>query len=118
MRIGHLELVCRDVGATRAFYERLGFELEVEQAGGALVWLRGPGGGPEMLLRPGEPRPGADGYARASLGIVLYTEAPDAAIAGLRAAGVAPSGEDAGCPLFRDPDGRWLQIVNPAEHGG
>ena len=55
-------------------------------------------------------------YDQSSLALVLYTDDLEGTEAKLRVAGVpfgAPDGP--GCPTFQDPDGRWIQMVNPED---
>jgi catechol 2,3-dioxygenase-like lactoylglutathione lyase family enzyme len=114
VELGHLELFVRDVARSRAFYEDvLGFSLVADQ--GAFVWLRS--GATEMLLRPGDPRTG-ERYEASAMTIVLYTSDLPGTMATLHDRGVVFEGTDgsASCPVFRDPDGHWIQLVNPADH--
>ncbi|NUL82294.1 MAG: VOC family protein [Armatimonadetes bacterium] len=111
MRFGHIELFAKDVGATSRFYEAIGFE-RIDEQGPNIVWLKS--GETELLIRPGS-APQADAYASSGAAIVVYTDDLPGAISRLVAMGCSPVDYDGdeGCPLFRDPDGRWLQIVNP-----
>jgi len=113
-KFGHLELFVRDVPRARRFYQDvLGFELSVEQ--GAYVWLGS--GGVEVLLRPGDPQPPVT-YGASAIAMVLYTDDLASTMRTLEERGVvfeATDGSD-GCQLFRDPDGHWIQLVNPTAH--
>ena len=113
LRLGHLELVVRDPQASKAFYvDVLGFEVEDEQHGGRIVWLRL--GDRALLLRPGTPPPPPASYQAARLGLVLFTDDLDAALARLQARGLVVRGDDGpGCPTFTDPDGNWIQLASP-----
>ena len=112
MKLGHIEIMATDPGASRRFYETLGFELVVIQGEGAFVWM-GLGDG-EILLRRGEPPAPAKSYREGPVALVLYVDSLDAELARLAAAGLAPVDHDGdGCPLFRDPDGNWIQVVEP-----
>lgn len=114
MRIGHIELFTRDIGAAREFYEDvLGAELVEEQADGRVLWYKI--GQMQIMLRPGNPGESLEVYKLARSGIVLYTDDLDAEVLRLKRRGLAFEGDDGpGCPTFRDPDGNWFQLVNPA----
>jgi len=115
--LGHVEVLTRDVAAAERFYvDGLGFEV-AERQGPSIVWLRA--GAASVLLRPGRPGPRADGYAASGAAMVVYTDDLPATLARLAGAGVTPCGTDGGpeCPLVRDPDGNWLQLVDPRAHG-
>lgn len=114
LRLGHVELFVRDPQAAKAFYvDVLGFEVEAEQHGGRVVWLRLSDRA--LLLRPGTPpSPGAS-YQATRAGLVLFTDDLDASLASLRARGLEVRGDDGpGCVTFTDPEGNWFQLVNPA----
>ena len=110
--INHLALVCRDMQRTVDFYEGvLGFTVTDVQHDGRIVWLAM--GGTTILLRPGEP-PRSDRYVRGGPALILYTDDLAATLAAFAARGATPCGDDGpGCPLFRDPDGNWIQVVDP-----
>jgi catechol 2,3-dioxygenase-like lactoylglutathione lyase family enzyme len=112
MRIGHMELFVADMVRARAFWEHgLGFEATDVQHGGRIVWLRL--GDAQVLLRPGAGRAPAP-YGAAGPALVLYSDDHDADLARLRERGLVPDGDDGpGCATFRDPDGNWVQIVDP-----
>jgi len=114
MRIGHIELFTKDPAAAKGFYQDiLGAELVEEQADGRLLWFKI--GQVQILLRPGNPGESLDIYKLARCGIVLYTDDLDAEVLRLKRRGLAFEGDDGpGCPTFRDPDGNWFQLVNPA----
>lgn len=116
MKIGHIELFVADPQISKQFYcDALGFEIVTEQAQGRLVWLALDGR--EILLRPATaPRNGGAAYGDNGPALVLYTADLPATLARLRDRGHEPCGHDAGCPLFQDPDGHWLQVVNPDAH--
>ena len=115
-RLGHVELFTRRPQELRRFWcTGLGAELSAEQPGG-FTWLRMPG--LELLLRPGDPPPPPDRYHDAGWALVCYTADLPAALRRLLELGYPPAGEDgAGCPLLQDPDGRWVQLVDPDDHG-
>lgn len=113
MRFGHVEVFARDVATARAWWEAgLGCEVTDVQHGGQVVWMRL--GALTLLLRAGEP-PGAGArYGRSGPAIVVYTDDLPATLAELGARGLVPTGDDGpGCPTFRDPDGNWIQLVDP-----
>ncbi|MCE9636333.1 MAG: VOC family protein [Planctomycetes bacterium] len=116
MRFGHVELFVRDVVAARAFWEGvLGFEVTDVQHGGRIVWMRL--GDAQVLLRPAVAaavRDGAARYGTSGPAIVLYTDDHAGTLERLRAGGLVVEGDDGpGCPVFRDPDGHWIQLVDP-----
>ncbi|MBI3158655.1 MAG: VOC family protein [Chloroflexi bacterium] len=114
MRIGHLEIFVRDPAAARRFYEEgLGFEFTAEQ-GADFVWLKS--GGLEVLLRRGQPPTAPDNYHASAAALVLYSDDLAAAQERLAAAGVPvePMENEPDCVVFQDPDGNWLQLVNPS----
>lgn len=116
--LGHIEVLSRDVATAERFYvDGLGFEV-AERQGPSFLWLRA--GAASLLLRPGDPGPRAEGYASSGAAMVVYTDDLPATLARLAGAGVTPCGNDGGpeCPLVRDPDGNWLQLVDPRTHGG
>ncbi len=114
MQVGHVELPVRDALRSARFYtEVLGFTLEANQAD-RFVWLTS--GQLTLLLRPGFD--GAPENDLSAVNLVLYTDDVPGARARLEDADVAWS-ERANCLHFRDPDGHWLQIVDPHEdHSG
>jgi len=115
MRWGHIELMCADTAATERFYAALGFDIVARQPGG-FTWMEVTRS--EILLRPGLPQEVASEYASAPSAMVLYVDDVDETMDRLGALGVEVLGDDGtGCPLVRDPDGRWLQITNPEAHG-
>lgn len=120
LRVGHVEVFVRDTAAARRFYEEiLGFTVTAVQHEGRIVWLEM--GGTTLVLRPGESprgdRNAVGEYTRGGPALVLYTDDHAATLAALAARGAMPCADDGpGCPLFRDPDGNWIQIVDPREH--
>lgn len=116
MRFGHVELFITDAEAAKDFYGRvLGAELVSEQADGRMLWFKL--GDTEILLRPGEPGDSVEIYKQTRSAIVLYTDDLDTEISKLKLRGLAFEGDDGpGCPTFRDPDGNWFQLTNPAAH--
>ena len=121
MKVGHIELFCQDTAAVKEFYCRyLGCELEQEQEGG-FVWLKS--GAIEILLRPvsagGSMEEPLSGYGQTiGSALVFYTDGVAAKEAELDELELEKSfdGGDKQCPLYRDPDGRWIQIVDPGQH--
>lgn len=112
MRLGHIELFCRNTLATQRFFiDGLGFEIVVEQPGG-FVWLQS--GSIEILLRPNlhEQSPIAS-YQQAHQALVIYADDLRAARARLESASIPILGTDGSpdCLTFQDPDGRWYQLV-------
>jgi catechol 2,3-dioxygenase-like lactoylglutathione lyase family enzyme len=113
IRFGHLELFVSDPSASKRFYcDLLGFDL-VDIQHDQFVWLRS--GRTEILLRPGANAGPAGSYQSAPFGLVFYTEALPATARRLEENGVLFRGTDGSdhCLVFTDPDGHWLQLVDP-----
>lgn len=113
MHIGHLEIFCADPVASIPFYrDALGFTL-VEVQHEKFVWLTSHEA--IVLLRPGTGGAIVETYQQAPMAIVLYTSHLDDVRRRLVDSGVAILGDDGpGCLTFRDPDGHWFQLVDPA----
>lgn len=111
MRLGHVELFCKDCETTRDFYVfHLGFE-QTEIQGGKFIWLRSDGF--ELLLRPGRTPKSPPDYSQARAALVIYCSDIVAMSEKLVHHNVpmgAPDGSP-DCITFQDPDGRWLQAV-------
>jgi len=114
MRFGHFEVPVSDPLASMAWYrDVLGFALEQNQ-GDRFVWMTL--GDLVVMLRPGFA--GAPDDDLAGINLILYTDDYPGAAERLRAGGV-PFSVRANCLHFRDPDGHWLQIVDPRDdHSG
>jgi len=113
LRFGHVELFVRDVQRARAFWEGVvGLQVTAVQHDGRVVWLRL--GERELLLRPGEaPGPG-ERYGRGGPALVLYSDDPAAVLRQMVGRGLVVAGDDGpGCVTFHDPDGNWVQLVDP-----
>jgi catechol 2,3-dioxygenase-like lactoylglutathione lyase family enzyme len=116
MRLGHVELFVRDPMQSRAFYEDvLGFNVVAVQDE-RFVWVEK--GAVELLLRPGAPPAGRDDYAGSGTALVLYTDDLPGEVRALSERGLNFAGCDGSdaCPTFRDPDGNWFMLVDPANH--
>lgn len=118
MRFGHVELFVADPLATMEFYrDVLGFDLVAIQGEGraACVWLKISE--VEILLRPARSGQDGDSYRDAHAAIVLYTDDLEAERGRLATGGLAFAGNDGSDrePTFKDPDGHWFQLVNPAD---
>ncbi|WP_105441238.1 VOC family protein [Neorhizobium sp. T25_13] len=113
MQFGHIELFASNLHSSKTFYELLGWE--VTQASDSCVWLRM--GGSELLLRRGSPTNRSTEYKDTAIALVLYCDELPQQIEKLSAQGIYPSGNDGSInePTFKDPDGYWIQIVNPAD---
>lgn len=112
MRLGHIELFCRDCFATQAFYmDILGLET-TEVQGAQYVWMRSDDG-LEILLRPGKGFKAPDAYQQSGQAFVVYCDDLDSLRERLAKAKVKVGELDDSpdCLAFRDPDGRWLQAV-------
>ncbi len=114
MQLGHIEIPVTDPLRSLSFYrDVLGFHLEVNQ-GDQVIWMKS--GDVEVMLRPGFESAPADDLAAVNL--VLYSDDVASDANRLREAGVSFT-ERANCLHFRDPDGHWLQLVDPGEdHSG
>lgn len=116
MQLGHLEIFVSDPERARHFYQEvLGFELETIQRE-RFVWMRA--GSLSVLLRPDRCAEAAPTYQHAGSAVVLYTNDLDETAGRLRTHGVEfhdPDGSD-GCLTFTDPDGNWMQLVDPGSH--
>jgi len=116
MKIGHIELLVKDVASAKQFYENvLGFTVTVVQ-NDQFVWLRN--GDIEILLRPGTPPKAVDSYSQAPIGFVLYTDNLDRKLQVLKKRGLVVRGtvDSDRCYTFTDPDGNWFQLVDPGDH--
>ena len=113
MKFGHLELFVRNPQLSREFYSHFGFELVADQ-GSDFTWIKS--GDAEFLLRKHDVRHDAP-YGSTGPAIVLYTSDLPAAMRALSEKGLTPAACDRGeecCPLYRDPDGNWIQLVDPS----
>ena len=113
IRLGHVERFVTDVKASRDFYvDRLGFRETVPMQGG-VAWI--DVGGVEVLLRPGAPPRRGTTYVEGGQALVLYTNDLTATRNAFAERGVAFHGTDGSpkCLTLRDPDGHWIQLVNP-----
>lgn len=115
MRLGHVELFVRDLGAARVFYrDVLGLE-DVTPDVEHVAWMKA--GAMELLLRPGRPAQAPAVYDQATSGLVFYCEDLEATAGALRERGLVFRGMDGSskCLTFQDPDGHWYQLVDPQE---
>ena len=116
LRFGHIEIFVTDVKRAQEFYTGiLGFDL-VDTQDDQFVWLRA--GEMELLLRPGSPPKSPLTYREAASAVVLYTHDLAATKERLEVRGLRFLGTDGspGCLTFQDPEGNWLQLVNPDDH--
>jgi catechol 2,3-dioxygenase-like lactoylglutathione lyase family enzyme len=115
LRLGHIELFVKDPSRSKQFYRDV-FQFEIISEQGKYIWLKS--GEIEILLRPSKESPRAATYQDATVGFVIYTDDLAATLARLREHGLTPCGEDGSpkCPTFTDPDGHWIQVVNPKDH--
>ncbi|MCH7904234.1 MAG: VOC family protein [Armatimonadetes bacterium] len=108
IKIGHIEVFCKDTAEARDWYvDVLGARPVSEQDEYQWVEI----GGTEILLRPGKGVPGG-GYKDSAVALVLYVE--DAAVfkEQLENNGVEVThGDNDECLTFQDPDGHWIQAV-------
>jgi catechol 2,3-dioxygenase-like lactoylglutathione lyase family enzyme len=115
LKLGHVELFVRDPLKSREFYENiLGFEvIAVQQE--QFVWLSL--GTLEILLRPGTPQ-SAPEYRASAAGLVLYTNELEKTVEQLTGRGLIFGAQEGSedCYTFKDPDGHWFQLVDPADH--
>ena len=116
MELGHIEILAEDPERSRKFYcDVLGFELVTVQDGG-FIWLKK--GQQEFLIRPGRKQEAASRYESAPVGFVFYTDNVEESLAYLKKKGVTIRGtvDSEKCFTFTDPDGNWIQLVNPNDH--
>jgi catechol 2,3-dioxygenase-like lactoylglutathione lyase family enzyme len=116
MKFGHIEIFADDPLRSRAFYEELlGFEVVAVQQD-RFVWLKL--GDSELLLRPGKVLCEGDTYSTAGVALVFYTDDLEAFAQRCRQAGIATKCDstDEDCITLQDPDGHWLQVVDPRQH--
>lgn len=111
MRLGHVELLCKNCERTREFYVSvLQFE-ETQVQASEFSWLRSDG--VEILLRPGKGLPKYKSYGSMSSAMVIYCSDLGSLADRLKELGVNVGDPD-GDPdtiTFQDPDGRWLQAI-------
>ena len=115
MRLGHVEIPVSDPLGSAEFYGKvLGMQLGANQAD-RYMWL--VSGEAVVLLRPGfGDAPDEDDLAEINL--VFYSDDLAADAARLESHGVRFTERD-NCLHFRDPDGHWLQLVDPGgDHSG
>ena len=113
MKIGHIELAVLDPRRSVEFYcDKLGFKL-VHNQDESFYWIEL--NSVEILLKPGMVSETTQ-FKQATINIVFYTDDLSRTKYMLEEKGVKFTGEDQGCPLFRDLDGHWFQLVNPDEH--
>lgn len=111
MHIGHIELFVKDPQYSLTFYrDILGFSVTDVQTG-HFVWLKV--GNYEILLRPGTPNVSGKTYEESAVGIVLYTDHLQRAVAELEGRGLRLEQLPDSCYAFEDPDGHWFQLVDP-----
>ena|SRR5258706_13183900 len=112
LKFGHIEIFVKEPLKSKDFYiDVLGFEL-IEVQHEKIVWLQSEG--QTILLRPGKSRFIADAYQQANIALVIYTDELDEAVKDISAKGVVFKGDDGvNCYTFTDPDGNWIQMVNP-----
>ena len=116
MQPGHIEIFSTDPARSRQFYcDALGFELVAVQSE-HYFWVKK--GFLEILIRPGNPPAAVARYEDASSGLVLYTDDLAGALDSLQTHGVQIKGtvDSPKCYTFTDPDGNWLQLVDPNDH--
>ncbi len=113
MHLGHIELFVKDPLRSKDFYINiLDFEVINIQIN-KFVWLRS--GQVALLLRPGHITIHADEYEHTNVTLIMYSDDLLAAAAHLEAHGLDVQNEaNKGYLTFTDPDGNWLQVVNPA----
>jgi hypothetical protein len=69
-----------------------------------------------LLLRPGINFNPSETYQKANIAMVIYTDNLKSTLETYISRGLTIRGDDTGCPVSTDPDGNWIQLVNPAEH--
>ena len=116
MRLGHIDIFVKDPLKSRIFYEDvLGFEFEIVQKN-KFVWMRNKN--IEILLRPKTNEFNIKKYEDSNFGLIFYTDNLEKTKEELIQKGVVFKGIDLSekCLTFTDPDGNWLQLVNPIDH--
>jgi len=116
-QLGPLELFVADPLESRKFYCKLGFEPESEEGWPHNLWLKC--GWIQLLLRrAGEQSDPPANYQASRIAMVFYTPDLPATLARLAAQGIVPRGIDGSekCPTIVDPDGNWIQLVDPEDH--
>ena len=116
MTLGHLELFVSDPLQSMVFYrDVLGFTVNAIQEQ-QFVWLQS--GSHELLLRPGLRANTPATYGRSRLALVIYTNTMANSLQTLHTHGITPQPmlNSPGCYTFTDPDGNWLQLVDPTTH--
>ncbi|HEX5323307.1 MAG TPA: VOC family protein [Capsulimonadaceae bacterium] len=116
MKLGHIEILVADPLHSRVFYEELlGFEVVAVQHE-RFVWLKLRDR--ELLLRAGVPPTAGDSYPSAGIALVFYTDDLAAFAEKCRRKGITTQcdGADEDCITLQDPDGHWLQAVDPRDH--
>lgn len=112
LQFGHIEIFVKEPLKSKDFYINiLGFELEEIQHD-KIVWLKH--GEKLILLRRGENSQNAGTYQKVNIAIVIYTDELEKTVQDFERKGVVFKGNDGpGCYTFTDPDGNWIQLVNP-----
>jgi predicted enzyme related to lactoylglutathione lyase len=116
MEPGHLEILAEDPIRTQQFYcDVLGFELTTIQ-NGQFIWLKK--GQMEILIRQGRKQEAVPRYEDSRVGFVVYSDNIDESLRKLNEKGVEIKGmvDSSKCYTFTDPNGNWLQLVNPNDH--
>ena len=112
LEFGHIEIFVKEPLKSKDFYiDILGFKL-IEIQHDKFVWLKL--GEKLILLRPGENSAKAATYQKANIAIVIYAGNVEEAVGEFTNRGVNFIGDDGkGCYTFKDPDGNWIQLVDP-----
>lgn len=112
-RLGHIEIFVKEPLKSKDFYINvLDFKLEEIQHD-KFVWLRQRES--VILLRPGKNHFKADTYQKTNIAFVIYTDDIEKTLIDLHEKGVEIKGNDGeGCHTFTDPDGNWIQLVDPS----
>ena len=118
MKLGHIEIFVKNPLESKKFYtDLLGFEV-VDVQDNKFVWLKS--GDSLILLRPGDYSPDSvtSEYSKSKSGLVIYTDDLERTSGKLKSKGLEFKGTDGSdkCLTFIDPDGNWLQLVNPEDH--
>ena len=113
MRLGHIEIFVNEPLRSKEFYINiLGFEL-IEIQHEKFVWLKKRES--VILLRPGINHIIHKTYQETDIAFVMYTDNIENALADLKSSNIEIKGSDGdGCYTFTDPDGNWIQLVDPS----
>lgn len=117
MKLGHIEIFVTNPLESKSFYEKiLNFKvIEIQQE--QFIWLESDG--KIILLRPGKQfQNDISQYSQSRIALVIYTDNLELSVKDFQNKGIEFRGTDGSekCLTFTDPDGNWIQLVNPDDH--